>query len=533
MKERFTFLGRKLGSTPALGRCWTRPRVQHKGVRIDREANDRAKLSEFSARAWKTAPGAGAVPISLARSMHGILAATIVAFILLLVDGFVHAAQTNKPNVVFILIDDMGYADTSCYQTNASPVVATTNINRLAAEGIRFTRYYSASPICSPSRTALMTGSHPGRWRITSFLNNKSANRSRNMADFVDPQAPNIARAFKAGGYKTGHFGKWHMGAGRNVDDAPLPQAYGFDESLVCFEGLGNRQLFDNDSLSTASASLEQGVLNWMPKSEAASNHINAAISFLAANPNTPCYINLWFNDVHTAWLPAAGTWQKYAGVTSDVNEQKFYAVLENLDQQIGRFLTALDNLGLSTNTIVIYSSDNGAPGDGSSSFALARNGGLRGRKGSLYEGGTRLPLLVRWPARVPPGMVNTNSVLTAVDLLPSLCSLANVNLPSNYLSDGEDMSAAMLGQNQTRTKSIHWWFINDAGPPDGNYHHAPPLALRTGKWKVLTDYTKSVVELYDLDADPRETNDLAGSQSGLANSMADQAIAWWQTMPK
>ncbi|HVU99832.1 MAG TPA: sulfatase-like hydrolase/transferase, partial [Verrucomicrobiae bacterium] len=144
---------------------------------------------------------------------------------ILLAPGFavpLRAAQTNKPNVVFILVDDMGYADTSCYQTFVTPVVITTNVDHLATQGIRFTQYHSSSPICSPSRTGLLTGSYPGRWRITSFINNKAANRQRNMADFADPRVPTIARAFKTAGYKVGHFGKWHMGAGRNIDDAPL-----------------------------------------------------------------------------------------------------------------------------------------------------------------------------------------------------------------------------------------------------------------------------------------------------------------------
>jgi arylsulfatase A-like enzyme len=455
------------------------------------------------------------------------------ALLSLFCSSVVEAAQTNKPNVVFILIDDMGYADTSCYRTSGTPVVTTTNINRLASEGIRFTQYHSSAPICSPSRTALVTGSYPGRWRITSFIDNKGANRSRNMADFADPQCPTIARAFRAGGYRTGHFGKWHMGAGRNVDDAPLPQAYGFEDSLVAFEGLGNRQLYEGDSLSTLSADLNQGVINWMPKADAASNHINGAIAFLAAHTNEPCYINLWLNDVHTAWLPAAGSWTKYASVTSDVNEQKFYAVLENVDLQLGRFFAALETLQIAANTIVVYASDNGAPGDGSTAFALARNGGLRGRKGSLYEGGTRLPLIVRWPGHTPQGLVNSNSVITGVDILPSLCAMAQVALPANFIPDGEDMSPAMLGQNQIRTKPCFWWFINDTGPAVGNYHHAPPLALRVGKWKVLTDYTKSAIELYDLDADPLETSNVASAQSTMANAMADQAISSWETMPK
>ncbi len=443
------------------------------------------------------------------------------------------AAQTNKPNIVFILIDDMGYADLSCYQTFVPPVVITTNIDRLASQGTRFTQYYSAAPICSPSRTALLSGSYPGHWRINSFLNNKAANRTRNMADFADPQLPTMARALKAGGYAVGHFGKWHMGAGRDVDDAPLPEAYGYDDSLVAFEGLGNRLAYNEESLSTASALLQQGVLQWMPKAQSAANQVNGAISFITAHTNEPFYIDLWFNDVHTGWYPAAGTWQKYASATTNVSEQKFYAVLANLDVQVGRFLATLDNLGLASNTIVVLSSDNGAPGTGSAPFYLARNGGLRGLKGSLHEGGIREPFMVRWPGHVPAQTTNTQTVLGAVDLVPTLCALTQTSLPVNYIPDGQDMSAAYLGQAKIRTQPLYWWFINDAGPAAGTYDHAPPLALRVGDWKVLTDYTKSTVELYNLGTDPFETTDVSASQGTLANSMADQLIAWWQTLPK
>ena len=131
----------------------------------------------------------------------------------------------------------------------------------------------------------------------------------------------------------------------------------------------------------------------------------------------------------------------------------------------------------------------------------------------------------MRWPNKTPAGVVNTQTVLTGVDFLPTLCSLAQVPLPSNYLPDGEDMSPAILGQAQIRTKPIYWYIIN---PSSGQ-----PLAMRDGKWKVMTSSDKSTVELYDLDADPLETNNKASSQSARANSMADQLIAWWQTLPK
>ena len=133
----------------------------------------------------------------------------------------------EKPNIVFVFIDDMGYGDLSCY---GNPDIRTGNIDRLAAEGIRFKQFYVASPICSPSRVAITTGQYPARHMIHSYLNSRTRNRERGMRDFLDPSVPTVARTFQQAGYATAHFGKWHMGGGRDVRDAPLPQAYGFDE---------------------------------------------------------------------------------------------------------------------------------------------------------------------------------------------------------------------------------------------------------------------------------------------------------------
>lgn len=141
----------------------------------------------------------------------------------------------ERPNIVFIFVDDMGYGDLSCY---GNKDIRTGNIDRLAHEGVRFEQFYVASPICSPSRAGITTGQFPARHMIHSYLNSRKRNRERGMRDFLDPAAPAIARAFQDAGYATAHFGKWHIGGGRDVNDAPLPQAYGFDESLVSFEGL-------------------------------------------------------------------------------------------------------------------------------------------------------------------------------------------------------------------------------------------------------------------------------------------------------
>src|SRR4051812_487991 len=149
------------------------------------------------------------------------------------------AAEPPRPNILMVLVDDLGYADFSCYGGR----VKTANVDRLAAEGIRFTHFYVNSPICSPSRTALTTGQYPARWRITSYIDNRALNEQRGMAQFLDPKAPSLARFLKHAGYATGQFGKWHMGGGRDVGEAPLITEYGFDASLTQFEGLGARVL--------------------------------------------------------------------------------------------------------------------------------------------------------------------------------------------------------------------------------------------------------------------------------------------------
>ena len=164
--------------------------------------------------------------------------------------------ETNRPNVVVIFIDEMGFADPSCF---GNPLIKTPHIDKLAVEGIKLTNFYVNSPICSASRVALTTGQYQGRWKIHSYLNTRAGNANRGMADYLDPSAPTTAKKLKAAGYATAHFGKWHMGGGRDVDDAPLPQAYGFDESLVSFEGLGDRIIENNPNAIERARNLGHG----------------------------------------------------------------------------------------------------------------------------------------------------------------------------------------------------------------------------------------------------------------------------------
>ena len=201
-----------------------------------------------------------------------------------------HAPQ---PNIIFILVDDMGFGDLGCYGGTIEP---TPNIDRMAAQGIRFTQYYSASPISSPSRTGLLTGIHPAMWHMTSFLQTREGNRNAEMADFLDPDAQTLPRTLQAAGYKTAHIGKWHMGGGRDVHNAPLITRYGYHEYVSTYESP------DPDPLLTATNwiwSRDDSIKRW----ERTAYFVDKTLDFMKRNKGTPCFINLWPDDVHDPWI--------------------------------------------------------------------------------------------------------------------------------------------------------------------------------------------------------------------------------------
>src|SRR3954453_9637462 len=246
------------------------------------------------------------------------------------------AFAQQRPNIIFIFIDDMGYSDLSCF---GNKEIKTPNIDRLAKEGIRFTNYYDNSPICSPSRVAAITGSYPSRYRIYSYLDSREKNRQRGMADFLDSSAPTIARNLKQAGYATAHFGKWHLGGGRDVDNAPLPKAYGIDECLTSFEGLGDRVLYKNHDLSAASAKLGQGKITWIEKWQESGILVDRSIDFIERHKDKPFYLELWPDDVHDPYQPDTAWRKQFSYYANNHYKQDFYAVLNNLDKQIGRLI--------------------------------------------------------------------------------------------------------------------------------------------------------------------------------------------------
>ncbi len=439
------------------------------------------------------------------------------------------AAAGNRPNILFIFIDDIGWGDLSCYGssvTNKQGQPITPNMDRFASQGTRFTQGYVASPICSPSRTGLLTGIEPARYAIYSFLNDKANNASRNMANWVQPDTVTAPRLFQKAGYKTGQFGKWHMGGGRDVNNAPFPQDYGFDESLVSFEGMGNRILYNSDGLSQQNADVP-GTIEWVEWYQGAGKHTDAALKFLtnSVTAGKPFYMHVPYNDTHSPYNVPPGQEDDFDHITSDVDAMTFLGELHNLDKQIGRLISAVDGLGIATNTLIIIVGDNGAPDD-SIETLLRRNGGLRSGKGNLYEGGFREPFLARWPGSIPSNVVNTTTAVSTLDLLPTYCKLAGIPLPNAPFA-GEDISEVLLGSTRPRVRPLLWEY----GTVSGLAPASPKLAIRHGNFKFMRNPDGLRRELYMIPQDHAEATNLVNqfAYASIVTNLESQLMTWYE----
>ena len=350
----------------------------------------------------------------------------------------------DKPNILFIFADDWGWGDLSCH---GHPYVKTPNIDRLAREGTDFHRFTVASGVCSPSRTAVMTGHFPARYNIDGHFAWVPSNAKRNMPDWLSPDAPLLPRFLQKAGYATAHFGKWHL-ANDMIPDSPLPSEYGYDR-YGAFNCAGEQMPVHDDALN--------------------------AISFIedCRSKAKPFFINLWIHEPHTPFhvLP------KYRWRFRDLeeNDNIYAAVLSHADDRIGEVLDALDRLELTNDTLVIFSSDNGParasrPTDLSltydtatgAGFGIAASrgitGGRKGYKAALFEGGIGVPFIARWPGKIAAGETDRSSLISAVDLLPTFCELAGADLPDSYQPDGVSQVQTLRGNATTnRDKPLFW----------------------------------------------------------------------------
>ena len=438
----------------------------------------------------------------------------------------------SRPNVIIVFIDDMGWSDLSCFDGEH---IETEHLDRLASEGVRFTNFYVNSPICSPSRVALATGQYPQRWRITSYLNNRRSNHDRGMAQWLSPTAPMLSRELQKAGYKTGHFGKWHMGGQRDVHDAPLIRDYGFDQSLTNFEGLGPRVLplkdaYDGKIPQThdlGSAKLGKGPIRWLDRSLITAEFTHHAIEFIdqAVADDKPFYLNLWPDDVHSPFFPP----QELRHASDGSKRELYYAVLDAMDQQLGKLFSRVRNdEQLRNNTLIIVASDNGHE-DGAGQATP-----LRGSKTWLYEGGIRSPLIVWGPGLINQdavGTTNTKSILCAMDVNASLYGITRVPAPSGAELDGEPLAATLLGNSlSSRSQPIFW-----RRPPDrpGNRREDnPDLAVRDGQWKLLVNFDGSKPQLFNLNKDIGEQNNIAKTHPKVMNDLLTATFKWNQQVP-
>jgi arylsulfatase A-like enzyme len=441
----------------------------------------------------------------------------VVAILLFVLAVPIFAAAGDRPNIIFILADDLGPGDIASYGGNLVP---TPNIDRVAAEGIRFEKYYVASPVCSPSRCALITGQFPARWRITSYLAEKARNRGAEMANFLDPQAPSLPRTLHEAGYRTAHFGKWHLGGGRDVTDAPKFAAYGYDEHAGTYESP------EPDPEITATNWI------WSPKDkykrwERTAFFVDKTLDFLGRNKKSPCFVNVWLDDVHTPWIPNASAQEEKAPNVG----KNLKPVLVEMDRQIGRLMAGIKKLGLDHQTLVIFTSDNGPyphlPG---------RTNSLRGCKFSLYEGGLRLPFIARWPGHIPVGETDSKTVISAVDVFPSLSKIAGANLPTGISFDGIDRSDALFGRPfESRGRPLTWeygrnekFFPYPKQPGD----RSPNLAIQDGRWKLLVNADGQGAELYDLANDPGEEKNVAKEHESETSRLRSAVLDWRRSLP-
>lgn len=424
----------------------------------------------------------------------------------------------SKPNILFIYTDDLGLGDVSFAK---GEVVETPNIDKQAAKGKIFSQYYSACPVSSPSRVALTTGMYHIRWNINTFLNDKKFNEKCEQSDYLDSSAPTLAKNLKSVGYKTAHFGKWHMGGGRDVRNAPQINNYGFDSYVSTWESP------DPDPGITSSNwiwSSTDSVRRW----NRTAYFVDKCIDFLKNNSDKPCFVNLWTDDPHTPWIYDELTEQRR---DSHETQKNLVGVLTELDKQLGRLFDYIEASGKAENTIVIFTSDNGP----SPSFNQIRTNQKRGVKNSLYEGGINMPFFISWPAKIKKGQTDSQSVIASIDLMPTLTQIAGASHVTQHELDGENISRAFFtNMIYQRKKDLCWEYGRNATfnyPQKSN--RSLQLAIRHKEFKLYSNADGSITELYNLKSDPNETKNISADHKRLTKKLSRQLVDWYNDNDK
>lgn len=422
------------------------------------------------------------------------------------------ADKQGRPNIIFIFADDWGYGDVGIH---GSTFCKTPRLDQMAGEGIDFQNFTVNHSVCSPSRAAVMTGQFPARNSVHQHFATIEHHQRARMPDWLNPEAPMLPRMLQLAGYATAHYGKWHL-SNDQVLDAPLPPAYGYDEY--------------------GAFNLPSNAKSQMPTTSTCPR----AVDFIRRHKDQPFFINLWLHETHTPHYPLPQYLEQFEEL--DERKQVYAAIVAEGDAGVGLILDTLEELELDENTLVVFSSDNGpewtgkkrhtddastGPGLGTY-YSVGESGGLKGKKRSLYAGGIRVPFIARWPGVIPAGQVDRDSVITAVDLLPTFLELAGVATPEGYVGDGVDISAALQGDPFTREKPIFW----EWAPAREHEILWPHRGIRTGKWKLLLNEKLGEAELYNIETDWAESNDMSSEFPELVDQLSGEIKRWAATLP-
>ncbi|MCB1087637.1 MAG: sulfatase-like hydrolase/transferase [Verrucomicrobiae bacterium] len=429
------------------------------------------------------------------------------------------SSEAPRPNILFLFADDWGWGDLSCH---GHPYVKTPNLDRLAREGTDFQRFTVASGVCSPSRTAVMTGHFPARYHIDGHFAWVPQNEKRDMPDWLDPKAPTLPKMLQAAGYRTAHYGKWHL-SNDMIPDSPTPAAYGYDD------------------YGAFNCSGEQ-----MPVHEDAQH----AISFMedSVKRKTPFFINVWLHEPHTPFHTVPKYEWRFRDMESRA-DQIYASVLSHADDRIGQMLDALDRLGITQNTLVIFSSDNGpARGSGKEELELQYDtatgagwgiaaskgitGGRRGYKASLFEGGIGVPFIARWPGVIEAGKIDDTSLISAVDLLPTFCEVAGAKPPADYMPDGVSVVEVLKGQSMPQRDKPLFWKIDAPWPAKGKPDHWVAWAVVHDHWKLVANNDLTHTELYDIATDVSESSNVSADHPEVAADLLTKLKQWQATLP-
>jgi arylsulfatase A len=422
-------------------------------------------------------------------------------------------AASLQPNVVIILADDLGWADLGCF---GNAFNETPHIDRLAREGMRFTQCY-AGPVCSPTRANLQSGRDQARFGITQHI----PGHRRPFARLLDPVVPShlpldvttFAERLAALGYATGYLGKWHLGGAGHG-----PAAQGWETVLECVGNVQPERITGGPPRRTAEFLTERAVAFLEQQAAASTSGGSGPRPFVLQVSHTAVHIPLSTRDdllaKYRAQPPADGypSRPEYAGL------------LEELDESVGAIVAAVNRLGLAGSTLVLFVSDNGGLEHEQNGTVVTSNRPLRGEKGTLYEGGIRVPAIARWPGVVPAGTV-CDTPVTTHDVHPTLVELAGGTIPATDPVDGTSLVSVLRDPAAPLPRDTLFWHLP-------HYHHATPAgAVRRGSWKLLEYFEDGRLELYDLAQDPGETTDLAAAEPRRAEQLREALANWRETV--